>query len=698
MSRLPLRVPHVLLHREQVQQAVEDVLTQPTFVFDVETTKEKPRSNSLRWVGIGTAAQNYLIPVDHPLGWTIEKERPVETPAFFYYPEGDPRRFTPTRGDPSYKKIKHTAPATYGRKPDQLFADQVCELIHPLLWSDRAKLGHNLKFDLMSVAKYFGHEIPPGPYHDTIILRHVIDEELRSYSLKDLTCEWFRIPVKERRKFYPNLGDKGVHLFGLDEVARYLAKDLRYCWLMFKHWWDRLMRKDLQPVYDFEMSLYPVIMAMEYAGFPVDTSGMDVVRKDLVSRIAGIEDQAAQLAGGQFPLSNLSHKRWVLFGKVGKNKPEYPVNPENGKVDKHHELRSQNLKPLSFTPEEHLPQVTQAILEHYAERNEMARLLLDWSISEKLRGTFIEGLHRFLHYNNGDLPTLHTSFKQHGTKTGRLSATEPNPQQLPREGGRTSIRNLFVAGPGHVLIVADYDQIELRCAAKESGDRNMLKVFRSGEDIHRSAAAAMFQITNELVTEALRQVGKTQNFAVLYGAGPAKIAFVAKCSIRRAQQLIARYYDQFAGLEPWKEQVLRAARAAGDRGDASHPPYVSIPPIGRLRRLPDLYRYQEDERWRRQRAERQAVNALVQGFASYITKLAMRDLHPKLKEFPAQMILQVHDEIIVRVEERYLDDVLPIVTETMSGVKNQDNDPILGPVPLIVSAKAGYTWALAKGK
>jgi DNA polymerase I len=325
----------------------------------------------------------------------------------------------------------------------------------------------------------------------------------------------------------------------------------------------------------------------------------------------------------------------------------------------------------------------------------VARLLLEWSGLEKLRGTFIEGLSGFLQPHPDGTQRVHTGFKQHGTKTGRLSAAEPNPQQLPREvPGKASIRSLYVAGPGYQLIVADYDQIELRCAAYESRDPEMLAVFRRGEDIHRSAAAAMFQVELEDVTEEMRSVGKTQNFAVLYGAGPAKIAFVAGCSLQRAKKLIRRYYRTFEALEPWKAKLLKQAREAGDFNDGARPPHVVIPPVGRLRRLPDLY---ENSFGLRSHAERQAVNARIQGFASNIAKMAMIDLHPRLSEFNARMLMQVHDEVVIRVDEERVVEALPLVVKTMSGVTNGDDKPILGAVPLIVSAKVGYTWASAKG-
>lgn len=690
VTRPPLRTPHVLLDHREVEEAVRYVSQHPAFVFDIETTKQGARSNELRWVGIGVAGRNFLIPCRHPKGWMVTPAHKEKTPACLFYPPGDPRRLTST-GKESFRLVEHTMPAVYAEPPRQLWPHQVAEIIEPLLYGDRAKIGHNVKFDLMSMAKYYDHVIPPGPYHDTIILTHVVNENLTSYKLKDLTMDWLRISGKRRQSFYPNLGEKGVENFGLDEVARYLAKDLRYAWLRWKRWYPLLVKRGVQVVYDTEMALYPVIMDIEYAGFPVDTSVLDTVREDLDTRLAEIEQHVHSEADGIFPLSNTAAKRWVLFGR---GKPEFGT--DIGGKPRRRLLKSQKLKPLSFTAVEKLPQVTQAVLDHYADRNEMASLLLEWSQYDKLRGTFVEGLGGLLRYNGDDsYPTIHTSLKQHGTVTGRFSCAEPNLQQIPRG---STIRQMFVAGPGHVLIVADYDQIELRCAGYESGDRNMRRVFLRGEDVHRQAAAAMFDITLDAVTDEQRAVGKTQNFAVLYGAKEDKIAKVARCTKKRALELIEGYYELFSELEPWKVRVLRQARANGDRADASKPPYVEIPPWGRRRRLPDLFRFLEQDQGLKERAERQAINALVQGFAANITKLAMMRLAPELAGYPAQMILQVHDEIIVRVREDVVDDVMPVVEAAMSGVLNPSGAPILGDIPLIVSVKAGYTWAAAKGK
>ena len=319
---------------------------------------------------------------------------------------------------------------------------------------------------------------------------------------------------------------------------------------------------------------------------------------------------------------------------------------------------------------------------------------LDWSLTEKLRGTFVEGLTGFLCETGDEFPTVHTGFKLHGTVTGRLSAAEPNIQQLPRG---STIRKLFVAGSNHVLIVADYDQIELRCLAYAATEPSMIKIFRQRRDIHAEATAVAMRIALESVTPDLRQLGKTLNFATGYGAQAQRIAAVAGVSVKRGQQFLDRYYGEFTELEPWKAELLKEARLRCDLTSPNrYPPFVEIPISKRRRRLPDLLPVLAPNRGAVLRAERQAVNAYVQGFAGNIAKSAMRQLHVDLATFPAQLVAQVHDEIIVRVEKQAAPEVLEVVQRVMSGVQDVNGEPILGEIPLVVSAATGQSWAEAK--
>lgn len=655
--------PLLVLQPYQLQEAVDYLLQFPRFVIDLETTWGKTaHTNDVFWVGLAGPGRVYLIPCGHPKGRLLEAAHYEQ-----HLPPENERKVL-KNGELSQAKKKYLIPARFGPPPAQMYPGQVFSLLEPLLFSDRIKAGHNVKFDLLSAAKYYNGRIPPGPYDDSMLVTHVLDENRLQYDLKNTVMDWLRIPSAERKLFYPNLGRQGVENFSIDEAARYLAKDVRYSWLYLWNQRPRIARQRLDAAYDLEMSVYPVLMRMEQAGFPVNTAQLDLVGKELSQQIADTASAIWLLAGRRFDLTNVGMKRDALF----------LPKKEGG----------QGLKPLSFTEKTKVPQLNKATLEYYSETNAMASLMLEWAALEKLNGTFVVGLNN--HLING---RIHTNFNQHGTVTSRLSAHEPNLQQIPARGRGTIIRELFVAGPGKMLVVADYDQIELRCAAFLSEDPDMIQVFLEGQDIHAAAAAAMYQVPIEDVTPLQRQAGKGQNFLTLYGGGAGKLARVAGVSVQEAQAFIDRYYRQFKGLKSWKDVIVKEARSRGDRSEPFRkPPYVMIPPTRRRRRLPDLYSPYEYDRYR---AERQAVNAVVQGFASNIMKLALIDLDLPTQKVGATMLCTVHDEIITQCDVDTVEEVKDIVTAIMSGV-SFDGKPILGTVPLQVKASAGYTWAEAK--
>jgi len=414
----------------------------------------------------------------------------------------------------------------------------------------------------------------------------------------------------------------------------------------------------------------------------VDREIKNQVGSMLKEEIAQIEQRVWDLAGDQFPLSNTNKRRFVLFGEEDRK--------GNSFGNHRRKLKTEKLPVIARTSKTKQPQLTQPLLEWYAQENHMAELFLRWSELEKLRGTFIDGLDRWLWDDR-----IHTSFKQHGTVTSRLSAHEPNLHQLPRG---SSIRQFFVGGDGHLLIVSDYDQIELRVMAELANDTSMIEIFQEGRDIHREAAAVMLEIAPEDVSDEQRQLGKTVNFGTGYGASERRVAAIAGVSVQQAGKFIARYYEEYSRLLPWKSKLLKEARSRGDRTDMRrHPPFVEIPPFGRRRRLPDLFN--QEQHWARYRAERQAVNAVVQGLAANITKLAMIDLHYGLATEPVKMLVQVHDEIVFRTPAGIAEEMKSQVVKLMTGVVDPVSErPILRKVPLVASAAVGVSWAAAKGK
>jgi DNA polymerase-1 len=657
-QRRGLRVSPLLVRTEaDLKEAVAHLERWDHFVIDVETTSLSTASNEVVWVGFAVPDRVVLIPMGHPTGVMITPQVVEQR-----LPPEDQRRVLKS-GKLSEAKVRTVVPAVYEDPGPQLRPDIAMAGLEPLLFSDRLKVNHNLKFDLESLTKYFG-ATPPGPYYDTLLMTHLLDESLPRYDLKSLVMDWLRVPQNPnvRAAFYENLGKKVIKEQPIDKVARYLAKDVWYTHL-FRQAHDGMLRRDpaLSAAFDIEMDFYPVIMDMELRGCRIDTDMLAERGDQLKAERKYLEHQIWTACGKQFPLTNNDDKRDVLF-----------LPKKDG---------GQGLKPLTFTPKTHKPQLNQDTLAHYAPKNELARLMLEWSEKEKMIGTFIDGLTEKLVDGR-----LHTSFRQNGTVTGRLSSAGPNLQQIPRGD---MIRATFVADPGHLLVVADYDQVELRAAAYLSQDKEMIRVFQEGQDIHARAAAAMLGIPLEDVTEDQRQVGKTQNFGTLFGAGTAKIQQVARCTEEQADEFIDRYYAEFSGLGAWKTKMVSDARKTIKKHKI---PYTSIPPYGRKRRLPDLF---AEEFRDRGRAERQVVNAVVQGFAANIMKIAMINLREALLGTPMEILLTVHDELHVQAPEHMVEEALEIVVTTMSGV-TYNGAPILGNVPLTVAGGYGARWSEAK--
>jgi DNA polymerase-1 len=452
----------------------------------------------------------------------------------------------------------------------------------------------------------------------------------------------------------------------IDALAKYLAKDVRYCWLLWQALCDWIAREDMWDVLKLEMDLYPVIMRMEAAGAYVDPDHLDEMEQELDIQLQTIERDAwtESKVRTPFPLTNTNMKRDLMF------KPR----AEGG----------QGLKPLKLTPQRKDPVLDQATLEHYADKgNKLAALFLDYSEKQKLLGTYVLGLRSRM--VNGK---VHTSFTQHAAVTGRLSSRDPNLQNIPRD---SNVRALFIAPPGYSLVVADYDQIELRVTAHFSRDERMTAIFAAGEDIHAGTYAAIVGKDIEDVTKDERQVGKGLNFAVVYGAGPPKVAAMSGVSVDEAKYFMKKYYQRFNNIEPWKYHVLNEARR---RGNPAHPylqpPYVTTM-LGRKRRLPDLFARDYVPLGR---AERQAINHRVQGTAAEIMKIAMIRVDRAFQDTPFTLILTVHDEIVSICPEGMESEAKELVVSALSGITLNERSII--DVPLVVTCEAARRWSEAK--
>lgn len=631
--------PWPITTMERLEEMRDAYLGFDAFAFDVETWgvhRGDPRRNDVFWIALATYGRVDVIPLGHPKGRQVLPERKE-----FVLP-AEALRKRLKNGELSRQRQWQTLPPTFAPPPAQLRPSEVFECLHPLFFSDRRKVNQNIKFDVESVAKYLGG-IMPGPFGDTMIAQHVLDENLPGYDLGAIVKRNFGYT-------YDKLGKRGVETVGFTKAARYNALDARMAWLLWRRFSAEIERQHLTKVLDMEMRLVEVLIHLESIGVAIDEAAMTDLGVQLAERISGIEDTMFGIAGGPWDLASNAKKGEFIYGKLG-----HPV---------HHR-----------TEKTHQPSTRAEHLEEYAD-DPTVKELLDWAEYQKLKSTYVDGL----------LPRtfkgrLHPTLHQHRTKTGRLSCTEPNLQNIPRD---TDVRKLFMAPPGYELVVADYDQIELRVIAYYSGCPVLNHTFRQGLDIHAAAAAAAFGVALDQVTPQQRSSGKTLNFAMSFGAGPQKLTEQG-ISLERAQEVFDSFRQRYAAVYRWKRWLI---------ADASRhrPPFVTTL-SGRRRRVPELFWSADDPletRKIRARAERQLINARIQGSAADLIKVAMIRLHKRFQDTPWSMALQVHDELLCLAPTGTGEECQALVTEVMSSVR------YLGDIPIVVSAGVGQRWSEAK--
>lgn len=599
-----------------------------------------PKRNEVFWISLATAGHSWAIPMGHRVGITLIPEEVGDGTTI--PPEG--YRKLLKSGEESMAKYKYVIPAVYADPPEQLNRTDVLEALRPLFFSDLIKIGHNVKFDARSIGKYYG-ELPHGPFYDTILMQHIIDENLMSYSMEQV------VKYNYKTNSHGREGKLGaiIEQVPFDKAVRYVHLDARWTWMLYTHLWRGIgFRKDLHSAFLLDSAVLRVLMEMEDNGILVDSRALKSLGKELDSKLREIILAISEHAFVGFNPDSNPHKQALLFNK----------KREGGLA----------LKPVKKTAKG-APSVDEESLQKLKHEHPVIPLLLQYSEMQKLKSTYVDGLIPKLNHHK-----LHPSFHLHRTATGRLSSSNPNLQNIPRS---SSIRSLFVAPEGHQLLVADYDQIELRVMAMFSQDKQMLKIFSNNIDIHTGAAALLFKKPADEVTNEERQIGKGVNFLTAYGGGPHKLANTTGISVDDARAMIDQYYKQFSGLTEWKRQVVETGRNRG---------YVSTI-AGRRRRLTDL---SSSDDYTRSRAERQAVNAVVQGSAADICKQAMIDIAELLRGTGATLLVQVHDELVVAVPEDILEELKPRFMDAMG------HNRVMDGVPLLVSCDSAYSWADAK--
>jgi DNA polymerase I len=551
--------------------------------------------------------------------------------------------FATRPGIAAYVPLRHDYPGA----PQQLPRDEVLARLKPWLQDEgKAKVGQNIKYDQHVFAN---HGIAVRGYrHDTMLQSYVLEAH-KPHGLESLAERH----LGRRGLSYEDLCGKGAHQIpfaqvDVDKAAEYSGEDSEMTVQVHGVLWPQIEADaKLRFVYEhIEMPTSRVLQCIERTGVLIDAQHLAQQSKDLGERMVALEQQAYALAGQPFNLGSPKQIGEILFGKLG--------------------------LPVSRKTASGAPSTDEEVLEKLAEDHPLPQRMLEHRGLSKLKSTYTDKLPLMVNPHTG---RVHTNYAQAVAVTGRLASNEPNLQNIPirtPEGRR--VREAFVAPPGHVIVSADYSQIELRLMAHISGDTGMRAAFAAGEDIHRATAAEVFAVAPGEVSAEQRRYAKTINFGLIYGMGVFGLAQSLGIEQKAARDYIDRYFARFAGVRRWMDATKSRAAELG---------YVETL-FGRRIVLPDI---KAGGGPRRSAAERQAINAPMQGTAADLIKLAMIAVQDALdrEQRATRMVMQVHDELVFEVPLAELDWAREAVPRLMASVAELS-------VPLLAEVGVGPNW------
>ena len=519
------------------------------------------------------------------------------------------------------------------------------------------KIGHNLKYDFHVLARPENGGIRLSPMDDTMCMSYVLDTgRVARHSLDVLADHW----LGHKTIKYEDVCGKGKHQISFDALLPeaaldYAAEDADITLRLWKMLKPRLAREGVSTVYErIERPLISVLADMEACGIAIDDGLLRRLSNEFATRIQGLEAEIHELAGVTFNVASPKQLGEVLFEKLA---------IEGGKKSK---------TGAYATGAE--------ILEDIAARDEpIAQKVLDFRQLSKLKSTYTDALVASLHPQT---KRIHTSFSMVGASTGRLSSSDPNLQNIPiRTAEGRQIREAFIAKEGHSLISADYSQIELRLVAHVAGEQTMLQAFRDGVDIHSQTAAEVFGVPLAQMDSETRRKAKAINFGIIYGISAFGLARQLSIGRSEAQDYITAYFDRFPGIKAYMEDTKIKARE--DR-------YVETL-FGRRIYISDIASSNPNMR---NFAERQAINAPIQGSAADIIKRAMIGLPDVIAraELGIKMLLQVHDELIFEVPDETAEMAATRIRQQM---ESAHLDVLTLDVPLVAEAGIAKNWVLA---
>ena len=547
-------------------------------------------------------------------------------------------------GKAAYIPLAHDYPGA----PDQLPRDEVLAKLKKWLEDpERSKVGHHLKYDAHVLAR---HDIAlAGMAFDSMLESYVLNSVATRHDMDGTARHYLGVETIH----YEDVAGKGAkqltfNQVDLEQAAPYAAEDADVTLRLHNKLWKELGKTpSLKKVYqEIEQPLVPILLAMEESGVLIDRAMLKKQSSELAGKMAELEKEAHSLAGGPFNLGSPKQLQEILFGQL-----QLPV--------------------MRKTPKGQ-PSTAEDVLVELAHDYELPRVIIDYRSVSKLKSTYTDKLPQQIAASTG---RVHTSYHQAVAATGRLSSTDPNLQNIPirtPEGRR--IRQAFIAPPGHVLLAADYSQIELRIMAHLSGDQGLREAFAAGEDIHRATAAEVFGAELDDVTADQRRSAKAINFGLMYGMSAFGLARQLEISRGEAQQYVDLYFDRYPGVKSFMDDIREKAKTDG---------FVETV-FGRRLYLPEI---NSKNGQRRQYAERSAINAPMQGTAADIIKRAMISVQAWLRSSGsgARMIMQVHDELVFEVPADDVTAVRDAVVERMSAAAKLA-------VPLAVDTGTGPNW------
>lgn len=541
----------------------------------------------------------------------------------------------------------------------QLEWPSVCAALQPI-FNDAARtfVAHNAKYDL-TVLRRHGLDIT-GVIDDTLLMAWLLDPASRALGLKALADAELGWKMTELTELIGS-GRKQITIdqVAIDLAAAYCGADVDATIQLYQTFRPRLYESSLQTLYEtIERPLLPVLTDMEMAGVLLDTDFLVQMSVEFTKRLHELEQRLFEVVGHEFNLRSTQQLSQVLFEELG-----FPTRGLKKTASGHYSTAVDTLETLAAYGNE-LSTSQQRVIAIILEQRQL----------EKLRSTYIDALPALVNPQTG---RLHTSFSQTGAVTGRLSSSNPNLQNIPiRTDIGREIRRAIVAPPGWQLISADYSQVELRVLAHMADEAALIEAFRADQDIHAVTASKLFGVPIEEVTRIQRSLGKTINFATIYGVSEFGLSSRTELTREQARQFLEQYFQSYPRIRGFLDRTLEQARTTG---------YVQTL-LGRKRFFPELLSGRLPFN-QRAAVERAAINAPIQGTAADIMKIAMIRLHARLRAgaYRTRLLLQVHDELVLETPPEEQDAVVALVRDTMSHAYDLV-------APLKVDVEVGPNW------